>query len=281
MPLDDRFPHYPGRALGYLYGCGSSTVLLWADDHTVEQYAEGSAGPEDLAAFEQLLDGIRQARPPNMAVAHDAILAAGWEYRGTLEYRLQSGLHLVDAAALAEISDELWSERETILAQSNGRHPEMGSEAWPSWITVTARRNAAVRGARAMALAAVEALVNELLAAQHPDEYADWETKKRMGFRQKLLNLVRLHGVDPDSLPWFTELEKHSGLRNRMLHHQPEWIVDGSDEESVAPTEDMTQELLAETLAVAHRAVDGLFALYGVPTPETHRPGWLRRAAEL
>ncbi len=279
MPLDGRFPTYRGHALGYLYGRGPSTVVLWADDRTVEESPKGSSAQDDLEAFEQLLESISQTRPPNMAVAHDAILSAGWAYRGTLEYKIQSGILLVDAAALADIAHELWCEREEILAQSHGRHPEIGADAWPRWITVTTRRNSAVLGARTLALAAVEALLNELLAAQHPGEYADWETRRRMGFRPKLLNLVQLHGADPGNLPWCSELEMHSEMRNSTLHHRPEWIVDASDEHSVAPSEDMTQERLAETLEVVHRAIDGLFALYGVPTPETHRRGWLRQAA--
>ena len=53
-----------------------------------------------------------------MAVTHDAILSAGWEDRATLKYEVQSGLLLVDATALAEISDELWREREEILADA-------------------------------------------------------------------------------------------------------------------------------------------------------------------
>lgn len=156
--------------------------MLWADDHTVEESPEGSSTPEDLEAFEQLLDAIRKdIRPPNMAVAHDAILSAGWEDRGSLKYEVQSGLLLVDAAALADLAEELWQECEEILARFDHRHPELGSAAWPLWITVTARRSAAVRGARALALAAVESLVNELLAAQHPNEYTSGNSRSEWG----------------------------------------------------------------------------------------------------
>jgi hypothetical protein len=151
---------HPGRALGLLYGRGPSTVVLWADDYTVEDSPMGSSTPEDLKAFEQLLDDIRlQVQPPNMAVAHDTILSAGWEERGTLKYEIQSGLLLVNAAALAETADELWREREGILAKAGSRHPEFGSEVWAQWVTVTSRRSATVRGSRALALATVEALV--------------------------------------------------------------------------------------------------------------------------
>jgi hypothetical protein len=215
-----------------------------------------------------------------MAVTHDAIVSAGWEDRGMRKYVLQSGLLLVDAAALAEMADELWREREEILAEADGRHPEVGSPVWAQWVTITSRRDATVRGARALALAAVEALVNELLAAQHPSEYADWEIKRRKGFRYKLVNLLELHGTDPDDVSWFEALEKHRQLRNRMIHHRPGWTVDDSDQHSVAPSDDMTQERLTETLEVVHQAIGGLFALYGVPTPDTHRPDWLRRNAD-
>ncbi len=280
MPIDDRFPMYPGRAMGFLFGRGPSTVVLWADDYTVEESPLASSTPEDVEAFVQLLDDIRQrVRPPNMAVTHDAILSAGWEDRGTLKYEVRSGLLLVDAAALAEMADEMWHEREGMLADAGGRHPEIGSEVWPQWVDVTARRNATVRGSRALALAAVEALVNELLAAQHPDEYAAWEIKKRMGFRQKLVKLLGLHGVDPDDVSWFEALDTHAQLRNSMIHHRPGWIVDESDKHSVAPNENMTQESLTETLEVVHHAIGGLFALFGAQTPDTHRPEWLKRTA--
>ena len=280
MPLADRFPMYPGRAAGLLFGRGVSTVVLWADDYTVEEPPLASATPEDLEAFEQLLDDLRQhPRLPNLAAVHDAILSAGWEDRGMLKYKVLSGLLLVDAAALAEMADEMWREREEMLADAGGRHPEAESEVWAQWVAVTARRNASVRGSRALALAAVEALLNELLAAQHPDEYASWEIKKRLGFRRKLVKLLGLHDVNPDGLSWFEALDAHASLRNSMIHHRPSWIVDDSDEHSVAPNDDMTQESLAETLEVVHGAIAGLFALYEVQTPATHRPEWLRRTA--
>jgi hypothetical protein len=47
----------------------------------------------------------------------------------------------------------------------------------------------------------------------------------------------------------------------------------------VAPDDDMTQERLIETLEVVHEAIDGLFALYGVRTPDTHRPDFLIQTA--
>lgn len=280
MPLDSRFPHYPGRALGFLYGRGSSTVVIWAGGATVEASPMASSAPEDLESFKRLIGRIRRdTKPANMAEAHDAILAAGWEYRGTLEYKVQSGLLLTDSSALAEIANEMWLERRAILAAAGGRHPEMNSEDWARWVAVTTRRNAAIRGARALALAAVEALVNELLAAQHPDEFADWETEKRMGFVQKLKKLLQLHGANPDDVPWLKALLAQAQLRNNLIHHRPEWIVDDSDDQSVEPNDDLTQESLAETLEAVHQAIRGLFALYGVPTPDTHRSEWLRRVA--
>jgi hypothetical protein len=254
--------------------------VLWADDYTVEEYPEGSATPEDLDAFNDLLDDIRaRVRPSNMAAANDAILAAGWEDQGTLKYKVQSGILLADSAALAELADELQHEREEMLAKAGGRHPEIGSDVWAQWVRVTTLRGATVRGSRALALAAVEALVNELLAAQHPDEYETWEIKQRKGFRPKLVGLLGLHGADPEDLSWFKALDRHSQLRNSMIHHRPEWVVDHRDDHSVAPDDDMTQDLLIETLEVVHEAIDGMFALYDARTPDTHRPEWLIRTA--
>ena len=56
MPIDGRFPMYPGRAVGFLDGCGPSTVVLWADDYTVEESPLASSTTEDLEAFEQSLE---------------------------------------------------------------------------------------------------------------------------------------------------------------------------------------------------------------------------------
>lgn len=266
--------------MGPLYGRGPSTVVLWADDRTVEASPLAPATTEDLDDFRQLLDDIqRRVRPRNLAVLHDEILAAGWDDQGTLRYGVQSGVLLFNAAALAEFAEELWQEREVILQDAGGRHPDSGTEIWPRWVTVTAQRSAAVRGARALALAAVEALLNELLAAQHPNEYESWEIKKYMGFRPKIMKLLELHDMVLDDVPWFEALDTHAKLRNSMIHHRPGWIVDDNDDLSVAPNDDMTQESLAETLEVVHDAIGGLFALYGAATPDTHRPDWLQSTA--
>ena len=168
MPIDGRFPMYPGRAWGFLYGRGPSTVVLWADDYTVEESPVGSSTPEDLKAFEQLLDDVRvRVRPANMAVTHDAILSAGWEDRGELKYEVQSGLLLVDAAALAEMADELWREREGILAEADGRHPEVGTEVWAQRPDSSAGKGRLGRDplARAGVLPGVAAAASRILAA--------------------------------------------------------------------------------------------------------------------
>lgn len=128
-------------------------------------------------------------------------------------------------------------------------------------------------------MAAIEALVNELLAAQHPEEYAEWEIRRRKGLRQKLVDLLALHGEVASDVQWFEELDSHLQLRNTMIHHRPKWVIDDRDERSVAPTDGMTQELLDETLGAVFRAVDGLFALYRTETPKTHRRDWLSRIA--
>ncbi len=280
MPLNGRFPMYPGRAAGFLYGRGSSTLVVWTDDQTVEEPPDFSATQDDLDAFVRLLDDIRaRIAPRSWADAHDAILEAGWEDRGMLQYDIRSGHLLVDTAALAEMAEKLWDERERILLESGGRQPEMGSPVWSRWVEVTVRRNAAVRGARALGIAAVEALINELLAVQHPGEYADLEMRRRAGFRSKLAKLLELQDLDLDDVAWFGELEAHADLRNSMIHHRPSWVVDHRDSDSVAPDDDMTQECLMETLEVVHHAVVGLFGLYGTMPPDTHRPGWLQHVA--
>lgn len=129
-------------------------------------------------------------------------------------------------------------------------------------------------------MAAVEAFVNELLAVQHPDEYDEWEIRRRQGFWTKLKGLIELHGLDPEDLNWFHELDEHAKLRNSMLHHRPSWVLDDRDEDSIAPEDDMTQERLSQTLVAVERAIAGLLDLYGVEPPETHQPDWLDRVTD-
>lgn len=280
MVLDARFPHLPEHALGFVYGRGQSEIVVWADDKSIQARPEGEASEADLAEFTELLDSLRGRGLSTWAAAHRRILAGGWEDRGMLRYNAQSALLLQDAVALGTMADEMWVERMGILDQSRGRPPEEGSDGWGRWVLVTARRTAAARGARALALASVEALINELLAARHPGHYEEWEVQgRKRSFWKKLRGLLELKAAG-DAIPdWFQELADHAELRDAMLHHRPEWILDDRDDESVEPDLDMTQERLHETLTAVGDAIAGLFALYGAEAPETHRSDWVSRIA--
>lgn len=279
LVLNGRFPHYPDHGMGYVYGRGKSELVVWADDHSIEPARGAEATETDLADFAALIDSLRRQGLRNWAEVHSRILASGWEDRGTDHYDVQSGILLQDAVTLASVADEYWAERVALLQQAGGRHPEDGSVEWPRWVTVTMRRTAAARGARALALASVEALVNELLAARHPDEYQRWEIDgEKRAFWKKLRGLLSLVGAGTEPA-WFQELATHGGLRDSMLHHRPEWIRDVRDDDSVDFDVGLSQERLHETLKAVQDAVAGLFALYSVPVPDTHRPDWLARTA--
>lgn len=278
MVLNGRFPHFPAHGYGFIYGRGDTEIVVWADDKAIEVVEGSGASDADVNDFATLLDSLRESAQtfPTWAAVHDEILASGWEDRGVLRYDVQSGLLIQDALVLASMADELWSERGRLLAESGGRHPPKGSEAWPRWVHVQHRRNATARGARALALAAVEALVNELLAAQYPKEYDRWEIQgRKRSFWKKVRGLLRLKGLDGREPHWFHELEQHSGLRDAMLHHRPEWVRDVRDDDSVEPDVDMTPERLHETVAAVQRTVEGLFALFDAPVPDTHRADWI------
>lgn len=277
MVLNGRFPHFPDHGYGFIYGKGDADLVVWADDKSVDAVEGSGASDADVDDLATFLDSLRESPRsyPTWAAVHDEILANGWEDKGVLRYDVQSGLLLQDALVLASMADEFWAERGRLLEEFGGRHPPEGSEAWPRWVNVQHRRNATARGARALALAAAEALVNELLAAQYPEEYDRWEIQgRKRSFWKKVRGLLKLKGLDgePD---WVHELEQHSGLRDAMLHHRPEWVRDVRDDHSVEPDVDMTPERLQETLAAVQRTVEGLFALFGAPVPETHRADWI------
>lgn len=276
MVLNGRFPHFGDHGLGYVYARNGSEVVVWADDKEVAAARGSDVSEADLADFKELLDSLRGHGFENWGQVHEQILAHGWEDRGTERYDVQSGLLLGDAFALATMADQLWAERRQILERAGGRHPQEGSKDWARWADVTVQRNSAARGARTLALASVEALVNELLAARHPQQYDSWELEgKKRGFWKKLRGLLRLRGVDEDPR-WLGELAAHGELRDNMLHHRPEWVRDVRHQESVDPSIDLTQERLHETLAAVQQAVAELFALYGATVPTTHRPGWTK-----
>lgn len=280
MVLDARFPHFPDHGYGYVYGRGDASIVVWADDKSIEAVRDSGATDADCDDFAALLDSLRDSPRtfPTWAAVHDEILTHGWEDRGSLRYDVQSGILIQDALVLASMANEFWAERGRLLAESGGRHPQEGSEAWTLWVRAQHRRNATARGARALALSAVEALVNELLAAQYPDEYHKWEILgRKRSFWKKLRGLLQLKGLEGQEPDWFHELEEHSGLRDAMLHHRPEWMHDVRDADSVEPEVDMTPERLHGTLTAAQRAIAGLFALFGAPVPETHRTDWIER----
>lgn len=278
MVLDGRFPHFSDHGYGYVYGRGDADIVIWADDKSIETVEGSGATEADIDDFAALLNSLRHSPQtfPTWADVHDEILTNGWEDRGVLRYDVQSGILLQDAIVLATMADEFWAERGRLLTESGGRHPREGSEAWARWVHVQHRRNATARGARALALAAVEALVNELLAARYPEKYDRWEIQgRKRSFWKKLRGLLQLKGLEGHEPDWFHELEQHAGLRDAMLHHRPEWIRDVRDDDSVAPDADMTPERLHETLAAVQRAVAGLFTLFGAPVPDTHRTDWI------
>jgi hypothetical protein len=278
MVLSERYPIFPKHGLGFIYGRDESEIVVWAEDKSFEAPPGKQASEADLADFAGLLDSLRGLGLPNWQAVHQEILNRGWEDRGWLRYEIQSGQLFVDALVLAEIADGLWAERTKMFEVEGGTHPEVGSELWPRWVTVTTRRHATARGARVLSLAAVEALVNELLAARFPEQYDEWEIKgTKRSFWKKLRGLLELKDVADPEPEWFRELAEHGGLRDRTLHHQPRWIRDVRNEDSVDPDHNMTQERLHATLTAVEHAIVGLFGLFDAEVPVTHRRDWVTR----
>lgn len=276
MPLDARSPQFDGHAYGQVYGNDDGEAVFWMDDHSVGTPPDGDESP---ATVDQLVADIKMFIADgltSMDQLHESLLTHGWTNEGALRYDVQSGIFLQDARYLAEMSQVTHEAREHILAAAGGRHPSDTASEWTAWVDVTLKRRACLLGARTLALAAVEALVNEMLKARYPDEYGEWELNRRWGFKRKLDELLKLRLGDGTPMPeWYAPLLEHSRHRNDTMHHKPGWVRDRSPENSVAAEGAMTTVSLDETMAAVDAAIEGLFSLFGVPVPPTHQPGWL------
>jgi hypothetical protein len=105
-----------------------------------------------------------------------------------------------------------------------------------------------------MAVASVEAFVNEVLSLNAPDALKRCR-EEHTGMEGRLKELCSLLGLDAGAL-WFGQLVGDIRARNRMVHHAPRYVdTDMSDAQSVALTGDRNPKAAVRTL----RAVDELF----------------------
>lgn len=261
----------PRHSLGYLYRKGESTVVIWADDKSYEVAPDSEATTTALEEFGTLLALAYQARLPNMLRVHELLLSAGWQDAGTYRFDFRSGNLYQNALTQARLAANAYAERTALLDAHNGRHPPLHTDAWDAWVDCSGRWSATANGARMLAIASVEALVNEILLVMHPDHYDQWEVRGRKPTVKKIDLLIDLHGIDPPPR-WVDDFRSENDLRRELVHHKPGFIVDDKPEDSVEPDVSITPTGIGQTVAAVERVMTGLFDLYGSEVPDTHQP---------
>lgn len=260
----------PHHAMGYLYCKGASTVVIWADDKSHEAAPDSEATPKALEEFGSLVALARELRLPNMLRLHELLLSAGWNEVGIYRFDFRSGSLYQDALTQARLAASAYAERMVLLDAHGGRHPPLDSPDWETWVDCSGRWTATTNGARMLAIASVEALVNEILLVMHPEQYEQWEGRRKPTV-VKIDLLIELLGTRP-APDWVAEFRVENGKRRALVHHKPGFVVDDRSYDSVETDGGMTPMGIGQTIATVERVIEGLFALYETPVPVTHRP---------
>lgn len=188
-----------------------------------------------------------------------------------------------DARRLADLASEAHETREAILARHGGRHPVDADPEWNQWILATVTLAACAHGARALGASALEALVDEILSLNFPEEYSKLSGQTKpddccrptyAGMVSKLNRLKKLAGFEL-SRPDLTELEQAVSVRKSIIHPKPGYEDEiGREDHSVEMREHASAESALTFLDLIDRVFEALFAGFGVPVPEGHRPGF-------
>lgn len=261
----------PRHSIGYLYSKGESAVVLWADDKSYEAAPDGEAEPMALEEFGTLLALAYEARLSNMLRVHELLLSAGWHDAGVYRFDFRSGNLYQNALTQARLAAEAYAARIALLEANGGRHPPLHTDAWDAWVDCTNRWSATANGARMLAIASVEALVNEILLVMHPEQYEQWEVSRRMPTVRKIDLLVGHHGIEPPP-DWVSDFRTENAIRRELVHHRPGFVLDDKPDDSVEPDTSVTPTGIGQTIAAVERVIEGLFDLYESPVPDTHQP---------
>src|SRR5205823_3198948 len=171
------------------------------------------------------------SNPARMA---ERIHERGYDEVTDIRFNWMSGNLYQDAVRLADLCREAGDERAGILARNGGKHPHENSLDWPRWIDRTLTMNACAVGARMIAAASVEALVNEILTVRFHDSFLTLEgetsTKKgkrpsRAGFPARLKKLAELAGFDHEA-EWAQSLARERDTRHGLAHAKASYVYD-------------------------------------------------------
>ena len=125
--------------------------------------------------------------------------------------------------------------------------------------------------ARLLLVASIEALVNEVLWVNFPDE-SKRLTRSRVGLAKRLNRLCELLEIATEA-QWLRQVEADIQLRNRMVHHRPGYEDEAAgDEASLALGERTNPEAIARSISAVDECLREVFGAAGLPVFQTHRP---------
>lgn len=271
------YPFVPQKTFGAILKKGEAQMVLWMDDGSVEPAFEGSASTEDVEQLQEKADTLTFL-PEMLGLSItfgrrvEALGRLGYEDVGSRRFDFSSGIFYGYSRRLARLCRSAHDERQAILERHAGQHPDIGSEDWEPWTQATMTMGACATGARLLAIASVEALLNEILAEKFPDEYSILENK-RVGWPGKA---ERLHDLmnhpEPNSIE---ELRKENALRRSIAHHKPVYVDDFSPGHSVEASPRTSCDGMDRLLETVDQVFVDTFGMFDIEVPQTHRQGFM------
>lgn len=271
------YPFVPQKTFGAILKKGDAQFVVWMDDGSVDPAKEGSATEVELTELRghvKTLNFINKSLGLSLSFGQSiqTLKQLGYEDLGARRFDFSSGILYGYSRALAIMCREAHDSRELLLKSNDGQHPEMGSDDWPIWTSVTMTMGACATGSRMLGIAAIEALLNEILAVRFPDAYDELEGK-RSGWPAKAKKLYELLGqTDP---PWLHDLLEENILRKSIAHHKPVYVDDFTPGHSVEASPRTSAEGIEAFLQAVETAFEDIFGQFGLDVPVTHLPGFM------
>ncbi len=219
----------PAHHWGVVLGKEGSRFVLWVADLCVDAASPGSASEQEVETLHVLARSLRDTgAAPNAARLLKQLEIIGYREVAERRYDFQSGSLYQHASALANLALQAGARRKQLLDDHQGRHPPLTHPDWAEWEDVATTMNATVMGGWVLGVAAVEALVNEILSQRFPDDYEAMELQRRRGFAAKLRRLCERLDLDPGQ-EWVTRIVEAHSSRSDLVHHKPRYLEDSRD----------------------------------------------------
>lgn len=163
-----RFPFVPDHAWGTFLEKDGSKMVVWWNDHAVECAFAGSASDVAVKELEAALGAVEQGPQRSVADVFRDLEAKGYRQTGDRQFTFMSGSLYQYADLLAKAGTNAAMTRAEILSKHRGQAP-VGTDDWGRWMSSTMTASSCAYGARIMAVASVEAFVNEVLSLNAPE----------------------------------------------------------------------------------------------------------------